>query len=95
MLALGGLCGDLAHEILYDLACDDQSHHRRDERSRAGDVAAVGTFAGRAGRADAMVPAADGRVLHRAERLFLRVDDLELFDDPYIKRWYKLSVGMK
>lgn len=43
MLALGGLCGDLAHEILYDLACDDQSHHRRDERSRAGDVAASDT----------------------------------------------------
>ena len=95
MLALGGLCGDLAHESLHDFARDDQSHHRRDERSRAGDVAAVGSFAGRAGRADAMVPAADGRVLHGAERLFLRVDDLELFDDPYIKRWYKLSVGME
>ena len=29
--------------------------------------------------------------------LFVRLieNDLELFDDPYIKRWYKLSVGMK
>ena len=95
MLALGGLCGDLTHEILYDLARDDQADNGWDEGGRARNVAAVGTFAGRAGRADAMVPAADGRVLHRAERLFLRVDDLELFDDPYIKRWYKLSVGMK
>ena len=25
----------------------------------------------------------------------LTENDLELFDDPYIKRWYKLSVGMK
>ena len=56
MLALGGLCGDLAHEILHNFACDDQADNGRDEGGRAGDVAAVGTFAGRAGRADAMVP---------------------------------------
>ena len=41
-------------------------------------VAPVGTFSGRAGRADAVVAATDGRVLDGADRLFLRIDDLEM-----------------
>ena len=65
-------------QVLDDLARDDEAHDGGHERSRARDVAPVGAFSGRAGRADAVVPAADGRVLDRADRLFLRIDDLEM-----------------
>ena len=65
-------------QILDDLARDDQPHNGGHKRGRARDIAPVGTFSGRAGRADAVVAAADGRVLDGADRLFLRIDDLEM-----------------
>ena len=65
-------------QVLDDLARDDEAHDGGHERSRARDIAPVGAFSGHAGRADAVVPAADGRVLHGADRLFLRIDDLEM-----------------
>ena len=65
-------------QILDDLARDDQPHDRGHKRGRARDIAPVGTFSGRAGRADAVVAATDGRVLDGADRLFLRIDDLEV-----------------
>ena len=65
-------------QILDDLARDDQPHNGGHKRGRARDIVPVGTFSGRAGRADAVVAATDGRVLDGADRLFLRIDDLEM-----------------
>lgn len=44
-----------------------------------------------------LYPAGDINEYDGLTDLFVRLteNDLELFDDPYIKRWYKLSVGMK
>lgn len=44
-----------------------------------------------------LYPAGDINEYDGLTNLFVRLieNDLELFDDPYIKRWYKLSVGMK
>ena len=67
-------------KIAHDLACNDETDHRGDKGGRAGDVAPLGAFACRARRADAVVAAADGRILQRADGLFLRVDDLEVLD---------------
>ena len=44
-----------------------------------------------------LYPAGDINEYDGLTELFVRLteNDLELFDDSYIKRWYKLSVGMK
>ena len=44
-----------------------------------------------------LYPAGDISEYDGLTGLFVRLieNDLELFDAPYIKRWYKLSVGMK
>ncbi len=44
-----------------------------------------------------LYPAGDINEYDGLTDLFVKLteNDLELFDDPYIKRWYKLSVGMK
>ena len=44
-----------------------------------------------------LYPAGDINEYDGLTDLFVRLteNDLELFDDSYIKRWYKLSVGMK
>ena len=73
-------------QVLDDLARDDEAHDGGHKRSRARDVAPVGAFSGRAGRADAVVPAADGRVLDGADRLFLRIDDLEMRNAPFLAK---------
>jgi hypothetical protein len=44
-----------------------------------------------------LYPAGDINEYDGLTDLFVRLteNDLELFDDPYIKCWYKLSVGMR
>ncbi len=44
-----------------------------------------------------LYPAGDINEYDGLTDLFVKLteNNLELFDDPYIKHWYKLSVGMK
>ena len=57
--------------IVDDLTGADQAGYGGDIGVAAGDLAALGTLAGRAGRADAVCAAADGHIIDGRQRLFL------------------------
>ena len=73
-------CRSFPSQILYDFTGDYKAGYGWDEGVAAGDVAAFGAFVLGAGRADAVLAAADGHVFDRAQNFFGGENDFYIFD---------------
>ena len=72
--------GLLAGQVVDDLACDDKPGHGGDVGGAARHLAALGALAGGARRADAVLAAADGHIVHGGDGLLLGVDHFQVLD---------------